>query len=88
MEKKIRSGWAYSGDEKEKASINREIYEEIKHLGKAERIGTYRGCNTYRVTATTNRKLTPHEMALIADQGNLCFGYRCEGTYIVTIYTD
>jgi len=88
MEKKIYSGWAYTENEKEKARVNHEIYEEIKHLGKAERIGTYRGCNTYRVMPTTDRKLTPHEMALIADQGNLCFGYRCEGTYIVTIYTD
>lgn len=88
MEKKIYSGWAYTENEKEKASINREIYEEIKHLGKAERIGTSYGCATYRVTSTTDRKLTSHEMALIADQGNLCFGYRSDGPNIVVIYTD
>jgi len=88
MEKKIYSEWAYTENEKEKASINREIYEEIKHLGKAERIGTSYGCATYRVTPTTDRKLTPHEMALIADQGNLCFGYRSGGQNIVVIYTD
>lgn len=88
MEKKIYSGWAYTANEKEKVRSNREIYAEIKHLGKAERIGTSYGCATYRVTPATDRKLTPHEMALIADQGNLCFGYRSGGQNIVVIYTD
>ena len=28
------------------------------------------------------------ELALICDRGNLCFGYRMEGSDIVVIYTD
>ena len=32
-------------------------------------------------------KLTTKELALICDDGNLCFGYRTEGSLIV-IYTD
>lgn len=88
MEQQIYSGWAYTENEKEKARVNREIYEEIKHLGKAERIRTSYGCATYRVMPTTDRELTSREMALIADRGNLCFGYRCEGPDIVVVYTD
>lgn len=28
------------------------------------------------------------ELALIADRGNLCFGYRMEGSDVVVVYTD
>lgn len=88
MSKQITPAWADTPGMEQKAKTNREIYEEIKHLGKAERIGTSYACAKYRVTPTTDRKLNPLEMALIADGGNLCFGYRHEGGDVVTIYTD
>lgn len=28
------------------------------------------------------------ELALLADRGNLCFGYRMEGSDVVVVYTD
>ena len=31
--------------------------------------------------------LSTRDLAIICDAGNLCFGYRCEGQYIV-VYTD
>lgn len=87
-ERQISSGWADTPGMEQKAKTNREIYEEIKHLGEAKRIRTSYACATYKVTPTTDRQLTAHEMALIADGGNLCFGYRYEGGNTVTIYTD
>lgn len=66
---------------------NGKIYEAIKHLGKVTRQGDSYACSKYTVTETTDIKLTTVQKALIADGGNLCFGYRTEGDIIV-IYTD
>lgn len=39
------------------------------------------GHTKYRIVKN-NTKLSTDELALICDQGNLCFGYRREGQYI------
>lgn len=33
-------------------------------------------------------KLSKKECAIIADRGNLCFGYRSEGENAIAVYTD
>ena len=40
----------------------------------------------YQIIGNANN-LSDHECAIIADGGNLCFGYRMEGQEIV-VYTD
>lgn len=51
-----------------------------------EYLGTGYGNEKYRIVKN-NPNLSNHELALIADKGNLCFGYRIEGNIIV-ISTD
>ena len=43
-------------------------------------------CKRYQIIGNANN-LSDHECAIIADGGNLCFGYRMEGQEIV-VYTD
>ena len=72
LEKKIYREWAFTGNESEKASINREIYKEL--------------CEKYKINHSTyaviknNTNLSQLELALICDDGNLCFGYTMEGS--------
>ena len=42
-------------------------------------------CKRYQIIGNANN-LSDHECAIIADGGNLCFGYRMEGQEIV-VYT-
>lgn len=93
LQKKIYSSWAFTENEFEKGNINREIYEE---LCKKYKISRYEVENsddydivldrtlgyshsTYRVIKNTTN-LSQLELALICDSGNLCFGYRMEGS--------
>lgn len=87
LQKKIHSSWAFTENEEEKLRSNMEVYQTIKHLAKAECVGVGYAHRKYKVTETTDIKLTTAQKALIADEGNLCFGYRTEGSIIV-IYTD
>lgn len=87
LQKNIYSPWAFTEDEEEKSKSNREVYRTIKHLAKVECIGVGYAHRKYKVTETTDIKLTTAQKALIADEGNLCFGYRTEGSIIV-IHTD
>ncbi|MFW6029550.1 MAG: hypothetical protein ACOCRO_04780 [Halanaerobiales bacterium] len=86
LEKRIYSAWAYSDNQNEKAKINREIYEEIKDKAEVELIRNGYGHNEYRVVSNPEN-LTDKELALIADRGNLCFGFR-KGAGTIIIHTD
>jgi len=86
LEYRIYSPWAFSKHEKEKAKINREIYEEIRHKAKLNYIKSGYTTREYEVIKNPEG-LSTEELALIADGGNLCFGYRTRGDHII-INTD
>lgn len=86
LEKKIYSGWAFSSNEREKAKINQEIYEEIKDKAEVKYIKSGYAKMFYKVVSNPEN-LSTKELALIADDGNLCFGYRTENGRII-IHTD
>lgn len=93
LQKKIYSSWAFTENEFEKGNINCEIYEELCKKYKISRyevenpddydivLDRTPGYNhsTYRVIKNTTN-LSQLELALICDSGNLCFGYRMEGS--------
>ena len=103
MEKRIYSPWAFGSEEREKECINRLIYNELKGKFKKfynnepsdeEKLSfmCYRlvrqgyGTTTYNILSNPY-DFTNDELALICDNGNLCFGYR--GFYpTITIHTD
>lgn len=86
MERRIYSGWAFSKNESEKSKINYEIYQEIKDKATLKCLSTGYAHKKYKVVENPE-DLSTKELALIADSGNLCFGYRTEGELIV-IHTD
>lgn len=86
LRREIYSGWAFSKNENEKAKINSEIYEEIKDKAELKCMSTGYAHKKYKVVDNPEN-LSYKELALIADRGNLCFGYRVEGDRIV-IHTD
>ena len=86
LERKVYSSWAFSANEDEKARINSELYEELKDKAEIEHVGVSYGSSIY-VVISNPCQLSDDELALIADEGNLCFGYRSEGNRII-IYTD
>ena len=86
IERKIYSGWAFTENEREKAKINYEIYEEIKEKAEVKWVRSLHGRQEYEVVSNPHN-LSTEELALICDSGNLCFGYRTKGDLIV-IYTD
>lgn len=106
IERKIYSSWAFSENEKEKAQMNRDIFQEFKGNGsffrqwegheadeqtlKDKFVFEYAG-NGYAHTkyhvVSNPKNLSQLEMALICDNGNLCFGYRVQNGLIV-IHTD
>ena len=118
LEKKVYSPWAFTENESEKAKVNREIYEEIKDKAICVGGGNGYGYNTsymypkdkeyfkdlFENNVNAGRKMELiNELALIADGGNLCFGYSYQGSlttysdwqgnnyenvYIIKVYTD
>ena len=52
-----------------------------------ESVGSGYGNMKYRILSNPYG-FNKDELALICDTGNLCFGYRMEGSDIVVIYTD
>src|SRR5690625_6494023 len=97
----ITSSWAYDGNASEKAKNNQKAYEGLRHkaLRKSNptkeemdkytcytSIGPGYGHVKYKILSNPH-KLTELELALICDEGNLCFGHRTEGDIIV-IHTD
>ena len=87
LEKRIYVAWAYTENANEKREINREIYHSLKDLAIIKSVGFGYANSVYSVIEKSNRKLSDDEKALIADGGNLCFGYRKSGDWFV-IYTD
>lgn len=84
----INVDWAYSGNEVEKARSNFEKYLEIKDQATTATLETGYSYRLVRVDVKDGYTLTDEQKALIADNGNLCFGYDkvSENTY--KIYTD
>lgn len=75
--------------------MKRGIYQEMwdardKALAKfdvvVERAGVGYAHTKYRVVKN-GPNLSTQDLAIICDQGNLCFGYRTEGS-IICVYTD
>ena len=93
----IHSSWAFSGNEAEKATENRDALAELGLVkGEDYSITIVSGYahNRYTLTALSDKakQLTLLEAALIADGGNLCFGGRdyskCGDVYTGVIHTD
>ena len=101
IEKKVYPSWAYTENQYEKRDINMEIYEELKEKYKinkyaSENIEEYDiafelngfGYANKSFKILSNKAgLSSDELALIADDGNLCFGYKRTGD-IIKIYID
>lgn len=65
---------------------NYERYQQIKEKAKLECVGSGHGHTKYKVVSNPE-KLSPKDLAIIADRGNLCFGYRVQNGLIV-VHTD
>jgi len=85
-ERKIYNGWAFSSDMLDKRDQNKKVYMEIKDKAKLKLVSTGYAHRVYRVLENPEN-LSSLELALIADKGNLCFGYRMQGDDVV-IHTD
>ena len=98
----VYSNYAFSEDAKNKAEINRESYIRLKDTYKilkySEEINiddcdvALRFCtsgyhNFSYIVEKNIPSLTDHELALLCDNGNLCFGYSINNNKI-TIFTD
>lgn len=86
-----RSTYGLLPDEVLKKSTVMEVEQYLKNAIEqydvvVERCGTSYGCAKYKVLRNAPN-LSTKELAIICDDGNLCFGYRTEGNYIV-VYTD
>lgn len=93
LQKRIYSSYAFTENESEKASINRSIYKEFTKKYKISRyevdnpedydivLKRIVGYNhsTYSVIKN-DTNLSQLEIALICDNGNLCFGYTMKGS--------
>jgi ribosomal silencing factor RsfS len=80
-------GWAVMNDRQMKAQINREIYEEIKDKAELKFIEN-KSTNEKRYFLINDNpeNLSDDKLALIADNGSLCFGYE-RNDNILLIYT-
>ena len=101
IEKKVYPNWAYTENQYEKRDINIEIYEGLKKKYKinecaSENIEEYDIAFEFNGFGYANKSfkilsnkagLSSDELALIADDGNLCFGYKRTGN-IIKIYID
>lgn len=66
----------------------RKMYQDaLAKTEKCEYIRSGYAHNTYMVTPVVGCTMTPYEKALVADRGNVPFGYRQVGPYTV-IHTD
>lgn len=89
IEKKVYSGWAFSENEDEKAKINMQIYKWICNKYRISRSSYKCNFDDYdlvfdRIPGYNHSEyhikknvtcLTQDELALVCDEGNLCFGY-------------
>ena len=86
IERRVYSGYAFTDNAILKSKMNHEIYEEIRGKAKLKCLGSSYASKHYEVISNEG-KLTIPELALIADEGNLCFGYRVSENKII-ISTD
>jgi hypothetical protein len=93
MERKVYDSWAFSENENEKREINKSIYDELMSKYKitqlykdtniddfdivVDRVSGYNH-STYSIVKN-NTELSQDELALVCDDGNLCFGYTMKG---------
>ena len=71
----------YDNEAKERKNINLDDYDIVVN----ENMPTY-ACRNFEIIKN-NPNLSTLELAIICDEGNLCFGYRGNRDYI-TVYTD
>ena len=96
VEKKVYSEWANSENQFEKRDVNAEIYNELRNKYKINQgedsdiiYRKYRGyAKVDYVIEKCPDELTDDEIALICDDGNLCFGYRGSKDSRITVITD
>lgn len=101
MIERVHINWAYSENAEQKAAENQFYFQMLReqfHIARSRfnlnenteiaifPISTQYGTKTYQVVKNTP-KLSYDELALIADTGCLCFGYRRDGDKLI-IYTD
>ena len=102
VQKRVYSQWAFQDDWEKKRDMNMSIYKELREKYKISfdlmpeqekefdvviRFLDYGYANKKYEICKNKQNLSMDELALICDGGNLCFGYRTEGKYIV-VYTD
>lgn len=89
LEEKVYSGWAFTERKEEKRDINRKIYERLCKENRVTKLSenivdpsydlvltvAYDMYSTEYVVNRNRNKLSADEIALIVDEGNLCFGY-------------
>ena len=98
----VYSNYAFSEDAKKKAELNRESYIRLKDKYTILKYSEQRNSEDFDIilrfcgpeyhsfsyiVEKNDPSLTDHELALICDNGNLCFGYTVEDRRIV-IFTD
>ena len=71
----------YDNEAKERKNINLDDYDIVVN----ENMPTY-ACRNFEIIKN-KPNLSTLELAIICDEGNLCFGYRGNRDYI-TVYTD
>jgi len=75
----INIGWAYEKETDrvvKMAEENMNYYREIKDKAILKEVGIIIDHKLYDVVEIKDNKLTNDELALIASEGNLCFGYK------------
>lgn len=100
IEKKVYEDWAFSENEDEKAKINMQIYKEICNKYRISRSSCECNFDDYdlvfdRIPGYNHSEyyikknvtcLTQDELALVCDEGNLCFGYDKFNTHDGTFF--
>lgn len=84
----IHIDWSYTDNEREKARSNYREYLRIKDFATTDIIDRGYAYVTKKVIVKDGCCLTDDQKALIADEGNLCFGYKRLGDGVYKIYTD
>ncbi|WP_315307410.1 hypothetical protein [Enterococcus devriesei] len=104
IEEKIYEGWAFTEHESEKAKMNNKIYKELREKYRIEHnfkqeidniedydvvLSRKAGYNHSVYTILKNEpELSRLELALIADHGNLCFGFSNEPNGSLYVFED
>lgn len=104
LKKRIYNSWAFSENEREKSKMNYEIYKELIQKYKVYQGDIKENLNfdNYDVVIGGNAcylhgeykvyknapNLSDDELALLCDEGNLCFGYSKMGSNGFYVYED